>query len=545
MKFRWDNRYLHWGVTAFCVIAASMLFYYGIFHMKTLISGIKTVLGIMAPIIYGIVIAYLLAPIVNFLENKIIYPLLKKKEVVLEKKGSRFVRWICVLLSLCFLIILIYALIMMILPQLIRNIMNIIYSFPSYVKVIETWINTFAEKGWDMDTEMLKTLTQFSAQAQEYLTNTLLPQMQEMLKSITIGLIDFFIFFKNFLIGAIISIYVLADKEVFVAKSKMIVYAVFSTERANKIIHSMRFTHRTFGGFISGKILDSAIIGVICYIGTTILEIPYALLISVIVGVTNVIPFFGPFIGAIPSVLLILLVDPIKALYLAIFILILQQFDGNILGPKILGDSTGLSSFMVIVAIMIGSGLFGVPGMIVGVPLCAVIYAAVWHLLGQSLLDKKMPFETEEYCDIDCLNPKTKKPVPMPKEPEHYLHEQHIPKNNDSLFLKIWNLIVQVLIFIWNTIKRIAYPVWLKLKHLFIKLYRKSGKVTGKAQEHVSSFSRICTEKYQKLKETNERAADKILERKVSEKALIQKQEIVQPEEKTVVEEKKEDNEGL
>mgnify|MGYP000287864072 CR=1 FL=1 len=176
-------------------------------------------------------------------------------------------------------------------------------------------------------------------------------------------LLDLLVFLKNFLIGAIVSLYILADKEGFIAKAKMAVYAALPTKWATFLVHSMRFTHKTFGGFISGKILDSAIIGVLCYVGTSIIGTPYAILVSVIVGVTNVIPFFGPYLGAVPCILLILLVDPIQSLYFLIFILILQQFDGNILGPKILGESTGLSSFMVIVAIMVGGGLFGVPGM--------------------------------------------------------------------------------------------------------------------------------------------------------------------------------------
>lgn len=453
MKFRWDNRYLHWGVTAFLVIAASMLFYYGIFHMRTLIVGIKTFLGIMAPIIYGIAIAYILSAVVNFLENKVVYPLLKKRNMQLEKRGRRVVRWICVLLSLFFLLIFIYALIMMILPQLIRSIMNIIYSFPMYVRVIEKWLNTFVEKGWEMDKNMITMLNQYSSQAQEYLTNNILPQMQEMLKNISAGVFDILTFLKNFIIGAIISIYVLADKEIFVARSKMITYAIFSPQRANFIIHAMRFTHKTFGGFISGKILDSAIIGVLCYIGTTVLDMPYAILISVVVGVTNVIPFFGPYLGAVPCFFLILLVDPMKSIYFAVFILVLQQFDGNILGPKILGDSTGLSSFMVIVAIMIGGGLFGVPGMIVGVPVCAVIYAAVWKLLDHSLQKRKMPTEAKEYCDIDCLNPKTMEPMPLPKEPEHN-HSFSKPQNPDSLFMKICGKLCVLLLRLWAILKK-------------------------------------------------------------------------------------------
>lgn len=482
MKFRWDNRYLHWGVTAFFVIAASMLFYYGIFHMKTLIVGIRTFFGIMAPIIYGIAIAYILSAVVNFLENKLIYPLLNKKSIQLEKRGKRVVRWVCVLFSLFLLLIIIYTLIMMILPQLIRSIMNIIYSFPYYVSGVEKWLNSFIEKGWNMDTDMIDMLNQYSSEAQEYLTTNILPQMQAMLKNISAGVFDILVFLKNFLIGAVVSIYVLADKEVFVARSKMVIYALFPTKEANFIIHSMRFTHKTFGGFISGKILDSAIIGVLCYIGTTILDMPYAILVSVIVGVTNVIPFFGPYLGAIPCFLLILLVDPMKSLYFAIFILILQQFDGNILGPKILGDSTGLSSFMVIVAIMIGGGLFGIPGMIVGVPVCAVIYAAVWKLLGHSLNKKKMPENTEDYYNIDCLDPKTKEPIPMPKESEHR-REVYRPKNPDSVFMKVWRKVQKVLLIVWAQIKKYLLIAWKEIKKYCNFAGTKMKKLNGKEKE--------------------------------------------------------------
>lgn len=462
MKFRWDNRYLHWGVTAFLVIAACILFYYGIFHMGTLVAGIKTFFGIMAPIIYGIAIAYLLSSIVNFLERKVIYPLLEKKNYMPKEKGKRVIRWICVLFSLFLFLIVIYALIMMILPQLIRSIMNIIYSFPYYVTVIENWLNSFVEKGWKMDSEMINMLNQYSTQLQDYLTTTILPQMQEMLKNVSAGFFDILIFLKNFLIGAVVSIYVLADKEAFVAKSKMAVYAVFSPKRANAIIHSMRFTHKTFGGFISGKILDSAIIGVLCYIGTTLLDMPYAILVSVIVGVTNVIPFFGPYLGAIPCILLILLVDPIKSLYFALFILALQQFDGNILGPKILGDSTGLSSFMVIVAIMVGGGFFGIVGMLIGVPLCAVIYAAIWHIIKNSLQKKELPQTEQSYINIDCLNAETGETVPMQEEE---IHKTSRVKKPDGIFMKLFTNLQKLLLFVGQKILKRINEFYKKIKN--------------------------------------------------------------------------------
>lgn len=472
MKFHWDNRYLHWGVTAFMVIAASMLFYYGIFHMTTLIAGIKTFFHIMAPIIYGIILAYVLSPLVSFFEKKVIFPILKKRNINLQKKGKRVVRWICVILSMVIFWVIIYTLIMLILPQLIRSIMSVIYSFPYYVKVVEKWLNSFVEHGFNPNSQTISLLNQFSTKIQEYLTTNILPQMQDMLRNVSSGIFDLLIFMKNFLIGAIVSLYVLADKEKFVAKSKMIVYAVLPSKWAKFLIHSMRFTHKTFGDFIYGKLLDSAIIGVLCYIGTLILNMPYAILVSVIIGVTNIIPFFGPYVGAIPSILLILLVNPVKGLYFFIFILLLQQFDGNILGPKILGDSTGLSSFMVIVSIMVGGGLFGVPGMIVGVPVFAVLYAMIWRLINNSLRNKKMPDKEEQYINIDCLDEKTKETIPMPDEkPDPEKAEQRIKRN--TFFMKIWNTLYGLVMIICKNIKKGIKCIYIYMTAFCIKVNEK------------------------------------------------------------------------
>ena len=418
MKFRWDNRYLHWGVTAFLVIAASMLFYYGIFHMKTLIVGIKTFLGIMAPIIYGVILAYILSPLINLFEQKLIYPQLEKHNIKLQKKGKRAIRWGCVLFSMFLFWIIIYALLMMVLPQLIRSIMSIIYSFPYYVKVIEKWLNSFVEHGWKLNPEMLDMINQYSVKAQEYLTTDILPQMQDMLKNVSAGIFDILIFMKNFLIGAIVALYVLADKEKFVAKSKMMVYAILPHKWANMLIRVMRFTDKTFGGFIYGKLLDSAIIGILCYFGMLLLDLPYPILISVIIGMTNVIPFFGPYIGAIPCILLILVVDPIKGLYFAIFILLLQQFDGNILGPKILGDSTGLPSFWVLFSILLFGGLFGFVGMIIAVPTFAVIYRAMSLYINSALKKKNYSENTPDYCRLHHIDPRSGDFIDMDQWPE-------------------------------------------------------------------------------------------------------------------------------
>ena len=215
------------------------------------------------------------------------------------------------------------------------------------------------------------------------------------------------------------------------------------------MIHIAVKTNEIFGGFIIGKIIDSAIIGVLCFIGLSILNIPYTLLVSVIVGVTNVIPFFGPYIGAIPSALLIFLADPVKGVYFVIFIILLQQFDGNILGPKILGESTGLSSFMVIVAIMVGGGLFGVPGMIVGVPVFAVLNAAVWKLIGRSLDEKDMSADAEFYRDIDCVDPVSGKVLPMPvKKSVSKAQEVTVKAEKNRIWSGAWDEIKRMFTFL-------------------------------------------------------------------------------------------------
>ena len=209
----------------------------------------------------------------------------------------------------------------------------------------------------------------------------------------------------------------------------------------------------------------------LCYFGMLLLDLPYPILISVIIGVTNIIPFFGPYIGAIPCILLILVVDPVKGLYFAIFILLLQQFDGNILGPKILGESTGLSSFMVIVAIMIGGGLFGVPGMIAGVPVFAVFYALIWRLINHSLNDKKMPAEEETYINIDCLDEQTGEVLPLRKEEKHKVSPEELEARKNNFFMKIWNPLSRLVITVWKYLLRILHVIWeyVKKAGMFLK----------------------------------------------------------------------------
>lgn len=412
MKFQVDKKYLYWGITAFCVIIASVLFYFVIFQMPTILDGISTIFTIINPIIYGAAIAYILNPLVCQFE-KIIYKICKRYKLETSKHICSIIRFAVVILSLVIALLCIYGLLYMLIPEVFGSITNIIDNFPRYVNNAKEWFEKFFQSDDAMNAATLELLNTASVMIENWLTNDLMPQLNGIIKNLSSSVFGIITFLKNFLIGAIISIYLLISKENFIARGKRILYSFFSIETANHIIHNLRFIDDKFGGFIIGKVIDSAIIGVLCYIGTNIMNTPYALLISVIVGVTNVIPFFGPFIGAIPSAVLIFVVSPLKCLYFVIFILILQQVDGNFIGPKILSGSTGLSSFMVIVAILIGGGFFGAFGMFVGVPVCSVIIAICQAWMEQKMKKKHIPEDLEVYKNLESMDPETLQIYPL------------------------------------------------------------------------------------------------------------------------------------
>ena len=411
MKNFLEKKYVQIGVTAFCVIAASLLFYFGIFHTASITKGLKAIYNILTPIVYAAAISYVLWPLIRFMEKSIIYRICEKKNWKPSEKVRHGIRMICVIVTLLLFFFGIYGLLSMLIPELINSITNIIDNLPRYINNIEKWLTNLLKNYPELEENSSMIFSTVTARAETWLTNDLLPKINLLVASFSTGFMGALVFLKNFLIGAMISIYLLYGKESYVAQGKRLLYCLFSTQTTNNIIRDLQYVDKTFGGFIIGKVLDSLIIGILCYIGTTILNLPYALLVSVIVGVTNVIPFFGPYIGAVPSAVLILLVNPIQCIYFVIFILLLQQFDGNFLGPKILGGSTGLSSFMFIVAILVGGGLFGIFGMFVGVPACAIICTVIRNGIQSRLEKKKMPIDLESYRDIDHLDAKTLQPI--------------------------------------------------------------------------------------------------------------------------------------
>lgn len=406
MKLRINNKYFRWGLTAFLVIGASILFYYFVFHSANIKAGWNVIKNIMMPVVWGFAIAYILTPVLNWLERHFILPICDKFGWKDSKMRTSFVRFVGILITAILFVFIIYILFYMMLSQIIPSIENIVANFDYYVSNFTKWIDRVLEDNPDISAYFTDNINKMSNDLESWM-NDLLPNTLELLKTVSKSVLNVLSFLWDFIIGFIISIYVLASKEKFAGQAKKMAYAIFETDTANHVIKDFRFTHGTFIGFLGGKIIDSIIIGILCFIGTTIIHTPYAALVSVIVGVTNVIPFFGPYLGAIPSAILIFIVtptEPLNTLYFIIFILVLQQFDGNFLGPKILGNSTGLTGFWVIFSITLFGGLFGIVGMIIGVPVFAVIYAGIKSIINRMLVKKSMTTETKIYETLDYID---------------------------------------------------------------------------------------------------------------------------------------------
>ena len=371
--------YLYAMAAGFGAISLSIIFFFLIYRFQGFGDAISTLTGILMPFIYGAVIAYLLKPVCNCIED-----FLRR---IFPEKMRGTANMLAVAASLLFGLLLIYALFMMIVPQLITSVTSLYYTARSNINHFVDWasqqeIIASNKKLLDFIETSYDTL---QANLDSWFKTTLIPSMQNILSGAAVGVMNVVVFFKNVVIGLVVSVYLLASRKKFGQQGKLVLYSLIKPHWADLILEEVSYADKMFGGFINGKILDSAIIGVLCYIACLIFKFPSALLVSVIIGVTNVIPFFGPFIGAVPATLLILIQNPIKALWFVLFVLVLQQVDGNIIGPKILGNTTGLSSFWVLFAILLFGGLWGFVGMIIGVPLFAVIYDIIKKLVFHGL----------------------------------------------------------------------------------------------------------------------------------------------------------------
>ncbi|MEA4964453.1 MAG: AI-2E family transporter [Oscillospiraceae bacterium] len=395
MKFKRNSQYFYWGLTFLCVIFFGIILWVSFNNLTGFFAVLQKLLNILSPVLYGLVFAYLLNPIMMFVERYILKWLRGRK--LSEKAVRSLSRGSSVVAAVLVGLLLVYAFFAMLLPSLIDSVSGIVSNMQNYYTTAQKWIANLAAE-YPEYSDLINT---FYDKAYQGLTSwfqlRVLDNMDNLVVGVTTQVYSVVKGVTNLLIGAVAAIYMLLSKEKFLAQTKKIVVAVMKRSRADRLFDVCQKSNRVFSGFISGKILDSLIIGVLCYIGMSILRLPYAVLISTIVGVTNIIPFFGPFIGAIPSALLIVLVNPLQALYFLIFVFVLQQVDGNLIGPHILGDAVGLPSFWILVSITFFGGMFGFIGMLLGVPVFAVIYMIVRENVERKLKDKGAPAGTAYY----------------------------------------------------------------------------------------------------------------------------------------------------
>lgn len=386
------KRYLKIGITGAAILESGILCAFVLFKMPVIISVLKGITEILKPFLYGVVFAYLLAPLCNKIEEKLFQIFPKAKT-----KARRFICFIAIVISLCVAIAVIWLIIMMIIPQVWDSVMKIIQMVPQKLIVVNNWIEHMLEN----QPELQAYFEEFSSQAESNIDSLLnvdtIQKVQSIINSLSVQLFGVLGVVKNIFLGLLISAYLLGSRKLFGAQAGLILHGVFSDKWAKIIEEEIRYTDKMFNGFLVGKIIDSAIIGLLCFAGTSIMGFEAPAFISVIIGITNIIPFFGPFIGAIPCGLLLLLENPMHCLYFIIFIFVLQQLDGNVIGPKILGNTTGVSSFWVLFAILLFGGMWGVVGMVIGVPLFAVIYDIIRKLVYRGLRKHKRESMITDY----------------------------------------------------------------------------------------------------------------------------------------------------
>ena len=413
-KFVITSQNLAWGLTALAVICLSIVFYLVLTKMPSLQAGISKLMGVLMPIIIGSVMAYLLIPVYNGLYRTFMR-WLPRARLSLETSDS-LSKGLSTALSLLLLIIVVVGLLLMAGPQVLQSIMDVARSVPSNVDKFSVWMTKLLKDYPEILSVATEGLDNFETSLLGIITDYVMPSVNTLITGITVGVINALSFMFDIIIGLIVCIYVLNSKATFAAQGKKLVYSMFDTGYANAVIDDARSIHKIFSGFISGKLLDSLIIGMITFVALSIMNMPYTVMISVIVGVTNIIPFFGPFIGAIPSAVIIFTESPIKSLYFVIYIIIIQQIDGNIIGPKILGNSTGLPSFWVLFSILVGGGLFGFAGMLLGVPVFATICMFISEGVERSLRKRGLPENTEKYMNTKDIDPENYTFNPLPDD---------------------------------------------------------------------------------------------------------------------------------
>ena len=413
MKHNENTKYVKLGITGAAVLAFGFAILYILNQSKNIAEGIQMIFNILKPFFYGALIAYILAPMCNKMDARFLkwFPNASEKQ---QKK----LKFLSIAIAIICAVTVVVLLIILILPQVWDSTIRLIRILPARL----AYCNRLIDKILQDQPELQSYFNHFSSQIESSLNDILsanssmMQTIQGIINNITVQLIEVLSVFKNMFLGFLIAVYLLASRKLFGAQAKLLLYGVFPNKWAELIEEEVRYTDKMFNGFFVGKIIDSAIIGLICFAGTTILGFESAAFISVVIGVTNIIPFFGPFIGAIPCALLLLLgTHPWDSLYFLIFIVILQQMDGNIIGPKILGNTTGVSSFWVLFSILLFGGLWGIVGMVIAVPLFGVIYDIIRKLVNRGLRRNQQEEMRTEY-DRDFHKPQEKKQLKPRKE---------------------------------------------------------------------------------------------------------------------------------
>lgn len=386
MKINWNNKYTTIATYAFLVAVSVILFYLAISQVSIFTDKLNSILVIFQPFIIGFSIAYIINFLLEFYEDKVL------KEKYIKKVKLKSKRGLAITLSYLTAFLIISMVVKFLLPQVIDSILGLVNDIPTYINNTSKFVNEII-MDLNIQEQYSKTLIDNINNVINYtikfITN-LIPALGGFVARLASSI-------WNVVLGIIVSVYLLIDKEKLCALSKKVTYGLLPENYANGLIKLVDKSNYTFGRFLIGKIIDSLIIGILTFIILAIFKMPYTILVSVIVGITNIIPFFGPFIGAIPSFIIILFVSPVQALWFLLIIFVIQQLDGNVIGPKILGDTIGISAFWILFSILVAGKLLGIIGMIIGVPLFAIFYSLVKGFIEGRLRNKGLKTETKDY----------------------------------------------------------------------------------------------------------------------------------------------------
>ncbi len=370
--------------TVLSIVVGVIAFFFVVFRFQIVKDALDMFISVLQPLWAGILMAYLLYPLAAFLE----------RQCAKVKFISRAARQISVLLTTLIVFAVVGLLCAVLIPQLWQSVVELATNMPELLETQFKRLRTFMQT----DSEIAATVTQIIESTENSLMTWIKTNLFNTIYSLASSVMSIGSAIISIMLAIIITIYLLLDRERYLGQCRKLFHAISKNDRFNdEVDETIKQAHRIFSGFISGKLLDSLIVGIICFVSLSIMGMPYALLISVVVGVTNIIPMFGPFIGAIPSAFLLLLVSPKQCLIFIIFIVILQQVDGNVIGPRIIGNTTGISALYVTIAILVFGKLMGFIGMILGVPIFATIYYIIKRLTEHSLKKQGLPTDTAEY----------------------------------------------------------------------------------------------------------------------------------------------------